>query len=147
MGREQLRSPGVKARRTWHPGHQAERSQHPEGPEGLDVQASRFPCSVVSLSRLVVRHGFGYHAKQPAQNTRTWTQAGSEVRLCESATRCGAEREKSPDNDDDEIQQVPAAAYVGAGVHDQTVGQDFGEGLDGEDDEEDVLNLFLWTNS
>lgn len=52
-------------------------------------------------------------------------------------------QEKIPDNDDDEIQQVPAAAYVGAGVHDQTVGQDLGEGLDGEDDEEDVLNLFL----
>lgn len=52
---------------------------------------------------------------------------------------------KIPDNDDDEIQQVPSAAYVGAGVHDQTVGQDLGEGLDGEDDEEDVLDLFLWT--
>lgn len=48
-----------------------------------------------------------------------------------------------PDNDDDEIQQVPATAYVGAGVHDESVGQNFGEGLDGEDDEEDVLNLFL----
>lgn len=52
---------------------------------------------------------------------------------------------KIPDDDDDEIQQVPPAAYVGAGVHDQTVGQNLGEGLDGEDDEEDVLNLFLWT--
>lgn len=54
---------------------------------------------------------------------------------------------KLPDNDDDEIQQVPSAAYVGAGVHDQAVGQDLGEGLDGEDDEEDVLHLFLWTTA
>lgn len=53
--------------------------------------------------------------------------------------------EKIPDDDDDEIQQVPPAAYVGAGVHDEAVGQNLGEGLDGEDDEEDVLNLFLWT--
>lgn len=52
---------------------------------------------------------------------------------------------KIPDDDDDEIQQVPPAAYVGAGVHDEAVGQNLGEGLDGEDDEEDVLNLFLWT--
>jgi len=49
----------------------------------------------------------------------------------------------SPDDDDDEVQQVPAVADVGAGVHHQTVGQDLEEGLDGEDDEEDVLHLFL----
>ena len=48
-----------------------------------------------------------------------------------------------PDDDDNEIQQVPPAAYVGARVHDQTVGKDLSEGLDGEDDEEDVLHLFL----
>lgn len=60
--------------------------------------------------------------------------------------RCRKPEQKSklPDNDDDEIQQVPATAYVGAGVHDQAVGQDLGEGLDGEDDQEDVLDLFLW---
>ena len=51
-----------------------------------------------------------------------------------------------PDNDDDKIEQVPAAAYVGAGVHDQAVGQDLSEGLDGEDDQEDVLDLFLCTH-
>lgn len=54
-------------------------------------------------------------------------------------------RKNVPDDDDDEVEQVPAAAYVGAGVHDQTVGQDFSEGLDGEDDQEDVLHLFLGT--
>lgn len=52
-------------------------------------------------------------------------------------------RAKIPDDDDDEVKQVPSAAYVGAGVHDQAVGENFSEGLDGEDDEEDVLNLFL----
>lgn len=30
-------------------------------------------------------------------------------------------------------------------MHDQAIGQNFGEGLDGEDDEEDVLHLFLGT--
>lgn len=55
-------------------------------------------------------------------------------------------RRNVPDDDDDEVEQVPAAAYVGAGVHDQTVGQDFSEGLDGEDDQEDVLHLFLGTD-
>ena len=50
-----------------------------------------------------------------------------------------------PDNDDDKIEQVPAAADVGAGVHDQAVGQDLSEGLDGEDDQEDILYLFLCT--
>lgn len=58
----------------------------------------------------------------------------------------GRTRRNVPDDDDDEVEQVPAAAYVGAGVHDQTVGQDFSEGLDGEDDEEDVLHLFLGTD-
>lgn len=48
-----------------------------------------------------------------------------------------------PDNDDNEIKQVPSAAYIGAGVHDQAVGKNFSEGLDGEDDEEDILDLFL----
>lgn len=49
----------------------------------------------------------------------------------------------SPNDDDDEVEQVPAIADVGAGVHHQTVGQDFQEGLHSEDDEEDVLHLFL----
>lgn len=62
-----------------------------------------------------------------------------------SAGRDGRRR-NVPHDDDDEVQQVPAAADVGAGVHDQTVGQDLGEGLDGEDDEEDVLHLFLGTD-
>lgn len=48
-----------------------------------------------------------------------------------------------PDNDDNEVEQVPAVADVGAGVHHQTIGQDFQEGLNGEDDEEDILHLFL----
>lgn len=52
---------------------------------------------------------------------------------------------KIPDYDDYEIKQVPSAAYVGAGVHDQTVGKNLSEGLDGEDDEEDILHLFLGT--
>lgn len=48
-----------------------------------------------------------------------------------------------PDDDDDEVEQVPAVADVGAGMHHQTVGQDLQEGLDGEDDEEDIFHLFL----
>lgn len=63
--------------------------------------------------------------------------------MTEDPPRGGSPGRNLPDDDDDEVQQVPAAAYVGAGVHDQTVGQDFSEGLDGEDDEEDVLHLFL----
>lgn len=63
-----------------------------------------------------------------------------------SAERGAGRGRDVPDDDDDEVEQVPAAAYVGAGVHDQTVGQDFSEGLDGEDDEEDVLHLFLGTD-
>lgn len=49
----------------------------------------------------------------------------------------------SPHNDDDEVEQIPAVPNVGARVHHQTVGQDFQEGLHSEDDEEDVLHLFL----
>ncbi len=49
----------------------------------------------------------------------------------------------SPDDDDDEVEQIPAVTDVGAGVHHQTVGQDLQEGLHSEDDEEDVLHLFL----
>lgn len=52
-------------------------------------------------------------------------------------------RASSPNDDDDEVQQVPAVPDVGAGVHHQTVGQDLQEGLHREDDEEDVLHLFL----
>lgn len=48
-----------------------------------------------------------------------------------------------PNNDDDEVQQVPAVADVGAWVHHQTVGQDLQESFYGEDYEEDVLHLFL----
>lgn len=49
----------------------------------------------------------------------------------------------SPDNDDDKVQQVPAVSDVGAGMHHQAVGQNLQEGLHCEDDEEDVLHLFL----
>lgn len=49
----------------------------------------------------------------------------------------------SPDNDDDKVQQVPAVSDVGAGMHHQAVGQNLQEGLNCEDDEEDVLHLFL----
>lgn len=48
-----------------------------------------------------------------------------------------------PHNDDDKVQQVPAVADVGAGVHDQTVGQNFQKGFYSEDDQKDVLHLFL----
>lgn len=48
-----------------------------------------------------------------------------------------------PDDDNDEVKQVPAVADVGAGVHHQAVSQDLQEGFHGEDDEEHVLHLFL----
>lgn len=94
----------------------------------------------------MVRHGFGYHTEQPGQHTHTHTHTVTGALSFQPAIQFGeSEKKKIPDNDDDEVQQVPATAYVGAGVHDETVGQDLGEGLDGEDDEEDILDLFLRT--
>lgn len=49
----------------------------------------------------------------------------------------------SPDDDDDKVEEVPSVADVGTGMHHKTVGQNLQEGLYGEDDEEDVLHLFL----
>lgn len=49
----------------------------------------------------------------------------------------------SPNNDDDEVQKIPAVANIRAGVHDQAIGQDLQEGLNGEDDEEHIFHLFL----
>ena len=48
-----------------------------------------------------------------------------------------------PNDDNNEIQQVPSAAYVGTGVHDQAVGQNFCKSFNGEDDKKDILHLFL----
>lgn len=48
-----------------------------------------------------------------------------------------------PDDDDDKIQQVPAVSDVGAGMHNQAVGENLQEGLHCKDDEEDILHLFL----
>lgn len=59
-------------KRTWHSRYEPKRSQHPERSEGFDIQASGFPCGVMGLSWLVIRHGFCYHTEQPAQ---THTQA------------------------------------------------------------------------
>ncbi|TNN73251.1 hypothetical protein EYF80_016414 [Liparis tanakae] len=103
-------------RRTWHSGYEPERSQHPECSESFDIEASGFSRSVMGLPWLMKRW----------QMQIVTTRGGT-----------------IPDDDDDEIEQVPPAADVGAGVHDQAVGEDFSEGLDGEDDEEDVLDLFL----
>lgn len=125
------------ATHTWDSGDEPQRPQHPEGPQRFHVQASGLPGGVVGLPGLVVRHPLRDHAEQPGQ-TRGPASEGL------PAGRRGPG--SVPDDDDDEVQQVPAAADVGAGVHDQTVGQDLGEGLDGEDDEEDVLHLFLRKN-
>lgn len=48
-----------------------------------------------------------------------------------------------PHNDNDKIQQVPAAADVGAGMHDQTVREDLCECFDCENDQKHILHLFL----
>lgn len=48
-----------------------------------------------------------------------------------------------PDNDNDEIQKVPATADVGTGMHDQTIGQNFCEGFNGENNQKDVFHFFL----
>lgn len=48
-----------------------------------------------------------------------------------------------PNNDNNKIQQIPAVSDVGAGMHHQAVGQNLQEGLHCEDDEEDILHLFL----
>lgn len=49
----------------------------------------------------------------------------------------------SPHDDNDEVEEVPAVADVGAGVQHQSVGNDLQERLHREDDEENVLHLFL----
>lgn len=49
----------------------------------------------------------------------------------------------SPQEDDDEVQHVPAAAQVGVLVEQEAVGDDLHGGLDGEDDEEEVFQLLL----
>ena len=51
-----------------------------------------------------------------------------------------------PDDDDDEIEQVPSVAQVGTLVHEQSVGYDLHETLHCEDDEKHVLYYFLKHN-
>ena len=41
--------------------HQPQRSEHPEGSESLDVQASWLSCSMVGLPRLVFCHALTQH--------------------------------------------------------------------------------------
>lgn len=77
------------------------------------------------------------YLNKPGQNL------GLAHRRIERPTQTSRSSVLLPNNDDDEVQQVPAVANVGAGVHHQTVGQDLQEGLYGEDYEEDVLHLFL----
>lgn len=50
----------------------------------------------------------------------------------------------SPDDDNDEIQHVPTVPHVCVLVHHQTVGNNLQKGLDCENDEEGILNCFLW---
>jgi len=53
----------------------------------------------------------------------------------------------SPHDDNDKVQHVPAVADVGVLVHDQTVGHDLQERLNGEDDEEGILHCLLHTHT
>lgn len=55
-----------------------------------------------------------------------------ESNINENQTKGRLGKLHKPNNDNDEIQQVPAAADVGTGVHDQTIGQDLCEGFNGE---------------
>ena len=48
-----------------------------------------------------------------------------------------------PDDDDDEIQRVPAVAQVGARVKEKTVGDNLHDGFQREDDNEQVFQQLL----
>lgn len=49
----------------------------------------------------------------------------------------------SPDDDNDEVEQIPAVPQVGIGVEEQAVGYHLQERLHGEDDEEQILHALL----
>ena len=50
---------------------------------------------------------------------------------------------RSPYDDDDKVEHVPAVPYVGVLVHDQAIGYDLQEGLNREDDQEGIFYRFL----
>lgn len=56
-------------------------------------------------------------------------------------------RHHLPNDDNDEIQHVPAVPHVRVLVHHQTVGNNLQKGLDCENDEEGILNCFLGTHT
>lgn len=50
---------------------------------------------------------------------------------------------RAPDHDDDEVEQVPAIANIGAGMEHQPIGYDLEHCLHGENHQEHVFYLFL----
>lgn len=57
------------------------------------------------------------------------------------------EQQDLPNDDNDEIQHVPTVPHVRVLVHHQTISNDLQERLDGENDEEGILNCFLQTQT
>jgi len=52
-------------------------------------------------------------------------------------------RQDSPDDDDNEIERVPAVTQVGAWMKDESVGDHLHDGFQREYDDEHVLQQFL----
>lgn len=48
-----------------------------------------------------------------------------------------------PNDDNGEIEQIPRIAQVGPAVCDETIGDDFHDAFNGENNQEDIFHFFL----
>lgn len=85
---------------------------------------------------------------EPAVNfSENWIQSRFRRKTFEFCSKNGFETPcclvNSPNNDNDEIQQIPRTPQIGTRVRHKSVGNDLHEALQREDDQEEVFNFLL----